>query len=1185
MALVLTAGVIPVQKAEAATWGVELGTPSFSGSTFTFSGATLTCEGSVTSMAVNVTAGYIITGGYKIADNQTYHQTATWIWSGGKSKSEAEAFLRSIQFSYREGMEVTVTIDGNEMQIPESGSTITAFTPAGESSPHYYMYVPFVYSASFVKGVDDSWMYAYGKAREWTYMGLRGYLVTITSDEENAVLDKINNFGAWAGGARLTTASINNGLDKAGTDTYISTGKNSGYGTYWVWVCGPESGQYISLSPSSVAGKAGVNNYGASVGYSKWSSNQPDGGGSTDEYVLQVHHNNQPTWNDLPITYPTLVDGYFVEFSYYSSSQTGGLNGYVSGYSSTKSASDSITIGHHMNYRGEGNTLYAYCDASIDAAVCDCHGSDNAIALSLVTPDAGYTGAAYSAVSLSGLSAFNTATHKSVSTNDIKYYSLAAGGKETLLSKVPSSSGKYKAKLTVEGYTLESSFEITFAIPAGFPSDPSFTSDNVEITTSPVKTVILKDDITLTGPITLGSGETFIIDLNGHTMTGAPGEPVIEATGGRTTVTVTDSSEKGGGVIKSSPGETAGADGADTIDFTNAGSSSRVVIENGATVSGGNGSDGSAEHPNGGRGGAGVQTGSNTTVTVNEGGAVVGGTGGGAYPERADSEAGEPGEGGLPVMTGDEEADDSRIGGDGDVEYGDEGGTAEINPRYVTDSGINYSDGYIHYNNPDREHVRMPARRDDENGEIIEGSYLDLTDETLVTDLAYDCYSLNGGRKWTTVSKPLTSEEIGKWFSVSREIMIAKGYDTKTRLPMDDATVYYFGTTAKRQSLSTVKVEYFSDRDEYGITNGQWNITAQGAFGVGDMGNYEFLIVSDKGLEMGWDDAAGKRIESTSGLTYGTWPEKGGVWVPSMESGKPFKVTVMIRVAAGCDEDGLYHPSSAPKKLNVSSVQKAPNLKVNYSKETIKIKKGMSVFFGEAIPGAEEYKPWFFMMPDNPETYGDYAGSAIIAAKPEVANRPVSLSLYLTETRNTILLWQTATSSKPASVKQTLKLAARSEITKETELTCSKGKISAVQLKKYEIYDPSSGKWSSRLPAVSGDAMFDIRLKCTAKPGKENDSTFAAGITGTLSITWGEWDTVKNKSGIVKATIGPYIEHDDEEELPPEEELDAEVPETPQGAPDAGEDTLPETGAPAAVVYFAAGLALASVGILMIKKN
>lgn len=439
---------------------INLGVPQFleeDPGCFSLSSALVTGAGITASMTVNVTNGYIKEKDMSsaIADKYAQHQTITWLWSTPKTMAEVTDFLRSLVFSFAEPMTVTVTLDQNETSIP-NGTTVTSYTPAGETSPHYYMYVPYTENPE----LGHSWLDAYEDAKKQVFMGMIGYLVTIKDPEENAVLDRINNIGAWGGALRLTQASINNGLDKADTSTYQSTGKGAGAGTTWVWVCGPEAGQTISILSSSAAGKAGVNNYGTITGYSNWNTGQPDGGGSTAEFCLQVHHDNTGYWNDLPTTYNELCKGYFVEFSVYEP-VAGAYGGTVESYSADKRASGSTTIGHQWNItESKKNSITAYCASNSDETVCAYHGSEKAITFSIDAQDATYTGLAYSGCTLTGLAAYNTALNTSISLADVKYYSIDDDGHDVLLDAVPVEAGFYKAKIEAFGTVIYDSFEI-----------------------------------------------------------------------------------------------------------------------------------------------------------------------------------------------------------------------------------------------------------------------------------------------------------------------------------------------------------------------------------------------------------------------------------------------------------------------------------------------------------------------------------------------------------------------------------------------------------------------------------------------------------------------------------------------------------------------------------------------------
>lgn len=93
------------------------------------------------------------------------------------------------------------------------------------------------FNGSFYKKSTDkkSWPNAYNAAKQTTFNGLQGYLMTITSDVENNYM--YHSFGdaeTWIGASRLTNK---NGLDSGSFAAKDNTGED-----YWFWENGPEAG-------------------------------------------------------------------------------------------------------------------------------------------------------------------------------------------------------------------------------------------------------------------------------------------------------------------------------------------------------------------------------------------------------------------------------------------------------------------------------------------------------------------------------------------------------------------------------------------------------------------------------------------------------------------------------------------------------------------------------------------------------------------------------------------------------------------------------------------------------------------------------------------------------------------------------------------------------------------------------
>lgn len=112
-----------------------------------------------------------------------------------------------------------------------------------------------------------TWDQARAAAAAMTHNGLQGYLITITSADENAFAAGLTNgVEFWAG---ATDAAVEG---------------------QWIWADGPEAGQALT--------------------YTNWNSGEPNNAG--DEDYLHVNYATFAGWNDIPGTYGNPF--YVVEF-------------------------------------------------------------------------------------------------------------------------------------------------------------------------------------------------------------------------------------------------------------------------------------------------------------------------------------------------------------------------------------------------------------------------------------------------------------------------------------------------------------------------------------------------------------------------------------------------------------------------------------------------------------------------------------------------------------------------------------------------------------------------------------------------------------------------------------------------------------------------------------------------------
>lgn len=113
-----------------------------------------------------------------------------------------------------------------------------------------------------------SWQDALAAAQAASFMGMQGYLVTLTSAGENDFVSSLADGGNfWA----------------AGTDEAVEG--------VWRWAAGPESGQLLN--------------------YTNWNAGEPNN--SNDEDYLHVNYGSFAGWNDIFASYGTPF--YVIEYS------------------------------------------------------------------------------------------------------------------------------------------------------------------------------------------------------------------------------------------------------------------------------------------------------------------------------------------------------------------------------------------------------------------------------------------------------------------------------------------------------------------------------------------------------------------------------------------------------------------------------------------------------------------------------------------------------------------------------------------------------------------------------------------------------------------------------------------------------------------------------------------------------
>ena len=151
-----------------------------------------------------------------------------------------------------------------------------------------------------------------------------------------------------------------------------------------------------------------------------------------------------------------------------------------------------------------------------------------------------------------------------------------------------------------------------------------------------------------------------------------------------------------------------------------------------------------------------------------------------------------------------------------------------------------------------------------------------------------------------------------------------------------------------------------------------------------------------------------------------------------------------------------------------------------------------------------------------------FAGKTVIATNTAIKR---DITDYIaTGSRSTILAWTNAKATKPASMKQEIKLYERKKIAAGTTFTPDdngKIKLEGEGGIKYEIKDGNKWKTSISMPKEATTKAFEIRLKNTAKSGKESlegsDNMTTIGVTSILEVEFiKDNKKVKVQSAVVK---------------------------------------------------------------------
>ena len=244
-------------------------------------GLAITSSSNITGFKVTISSGLkssdvlSYTGTLPSGITVTAYNSSTGVitFNGSTTAANWQTFLRTVTYS-----------NSNTAQFGDRTITFSAGNLSGSANGHFYELV----------STNGSWTTSKASAAARTYLGLTGYLATITSASENAFIRQVLNADAWIGCADEYT-QIN---AATGVTTYANQSAAEGK---WYWVTGPEKGTMFSVGNGSPVTQSGQ--------YANWNSGEPNNSGSEHYGEIYSSGSTPGAWNDLPnVSLPYVVE-------------------------------------------------------------------------------------------------------------------------------------------------------------------------------------------------------------------------------------------------------------------------------------------------------------------------------------------------------------------------------------------------------------------------------------------------------------------------------------------------------------------------------------------------------------------------------------------------------------------------------------------------------------------------------------------------------------------------------------------------------------------------------------------------------------------------------------------------------------------------------------------------------------
>ncbi|MCL2086142.1 MAG: Ig-like domain-containing protein [Oscillospiraceae bacterium] len=388
----------------------------------------------------------------------------------------------------------------------------------------------------------------------------------------------------------------------------------------------------------------------------------------------------------------------------------------------------------------------------------------------------------------------------------------------------------------------------------------------------------------------------------------------------------------------------------------------------------------------------------------------------------------------------------------------------------------------------------------DKNGNVV--SRINLSKDTITLPAegyTIQAFSTDGGNQWKNISPTsFSNSNFSKMLNRDFTLWLTDKYNTQTRQPPNDANIVRFATIGARPKTPRLAVNY-----DFGLSveEYQWAVVSRerGA-------NPTEAVVKGIGVAKANDKGTAVSDEG-----YGTYYD--GITLAKLSGNRATRSRYYVRTEPTYDGT-TYTAASRPARITVNGEQRAPKYRVNYRTETIKLREGDVIFAG-TLEDLDNIGYWDIReITTNTAAVESGQLLYITAAK----GSTISVSDYLSEEAQTLVIWNSGTRRRAPTAKQVYTLAPRINL-EALNINGVNGKLSLDR--RFETFRSRTNRWERGLPKITANQTLAIRVRPTAKATGAIDTGFAASRPGEIDIEWGVYNTTRNRSGILRATIRP----------------------------------------------------------------